>query len=87
MRESGAINAAMSPIFELDPRMIEEFGRDAQRIIKQFIDASEQFAIVTTAEARPYVRMVIERMFPTTPVLSHAEIARGVKIRTLGTLS
>ncbi len=73
--------------FELDPRMIEEFGSDAQRLIKQFIDASEHFAIVTTAEARPYVRMVIERLFPTTPVLSHAEIARGVKIRTLGTLS
>ena len=30
------------------------------------------FAVVTTAETRPFVRMIIERMFPTLPVLSPA---------------
>jgi flagellar biosynthesis component FlhA len=47
----------------------------------------ERIALVTAPEARPYVRMVIERLFPTLPVLSHVEIARGVEIKVLGTIS
>ena len=31
--------------------------------------------------------MIVERMFPTLPVLSHVEIAKGVEIRVLGALS
>jgi flagellar biosynthesis protein FlhA len=31
--------------------------------------------------------MVTERLFPTLPVLSHLEIARGVQIKSLGTIS
>ena len=44
-------------------------------------------ALVTAPDARPYVRMIIERIFPTLPVLSHLEIARGVEIKSLGTVS
>ena len=35
--------------------------------------------MVTTAETRPFVRMIVERMFPTLPVLSQLEIARGIR--------
>ena len=45
------------------------------------------FVLVATPEARPYVRMVIERLFATLPVLSHLEIARGIEIKSLGTIS
>jgi len=38
-------------------------------------------------DARPYLRMIIERMFPSLPVLSHVEIVRGAEIRSLGTIS
>ena len=38
-------------------------------------------------DARPYVRMIIERLFPTLPVLSHVEIARGIEVRSIGTIS
>jgi flagellar biosynthesis protein FlhA len=31
--------------------------------------------------------MVTERLFATLPVLSHVEIARGVQINSLGTIS
>jgi flagellar biosynthesis protein FlhA len=31
--------------------------------------------------------MIVERMFPTLPVLSHLEIARGVDVKALGTVS
>ena len=43
--------------------------------------------LVTAPDARPYVRMIIERLFPTLPVLSHVEIARGVQIKSLGSIS
>ena len=41
----------------------------------------------TAPDARPYVRMIIERLFTTLPVLSHVEIAKGVEIKVLGTIS
>jgi flagellar biosynthesis protein FlhA len=31
--------------------------------------------------------MITERMFPTLPVLSHVEIARGVEVKSLGAIS
>jgi flagellar biosynthesis protein FlhA len=31
--------------------------------------------------------MVTERLFPTLPVLSHLEIARGVQVKPLGSIS
>ena len=45
------------------------------------------FVLVTAPDTRAYVRMIIERIFPSLPVLSHIEIARGVEIRALGTIS
>jgi flagellar biosynthesis protein FlhA len=72
--------------FDIDPRLIEEFSRDAARVVKGHTDAGEQFVIVSTVEARPFVRMVIERIFPTMPVLSHAEVARGVQVKALGSI-
>jgi flagellar biosynthesis protein FlhA len=31
--------------------------------------------------------MITERMFPTLPVLSHVEIARGAEVMSLGAVS
>jgi flagellar biosynthesis protein FlhA len=73
--------------FDIDPRQLEEFGQEASRTIRTHVDAGERFVIVTAPDARPYVRMIIERLFPTLPVLSHVEIAKGVEIRVLGTIS
>ncbi|CAN5119261.1 flagellar biosynthesis protein FlhA [soil metagenome] len=73
--------------FDIDPRMIEQFGADASKSIRGHLDKSERFVLVTAPDARPYVRMIVERLFPTLPVLSHVEIARGVQIESLGTIS
>ncbi|MGD9913162.1 MAG: flagellar biosynthesis protein FlhA [Rhizobiaceae bacterium] len=73
--------------FDIDPRQLEEFGQEAAKVIRSHVDAGERFAIVTAPDARPYVRMIIERLFPTLPVLSHVEIAKGVEIKVLGTIS
>ena len=73
--------------FDIDPRLMEEFAAEAATAIRKRMDASRLFALVTAPEARPYVRMIVERMFPTLPVLSQLEIARGFEIKSLGTIS
>jgi flagellar biosynthesis protein FlhA len=73
--------------FDIDPRLVEQFGSEASEAIKQKLKEVHTFALVTAPDARPYVRMIIERLYPTLPVLSHLEIARGVEIRSLGPIS
>ena len=73
--------------FDLDPAMVENFGREASSAIRERMDQGHQFVLVATPETRPYVRMVVDRLFPTLPVLSHLEIARGVEIKSLGAIS
>ncbi len=73
--------------FDIDPRLMEEFAAEAAAAIRKRMDSSRLFALVTAPETRPYVRMIIERMFPTLPVLSQLEIARGFEIKSLGTIS
>ena len=71
----------------LDPRLVEEFGEHASKLIKELMAVHSRFAIVTAPDARPYVRMIIERMFPSIPVLSHLEIARGTTVQPVGSIS
>jgi flagellar biosynthesis protein FlhA len=73
--------------FDIDPRLIEQFGTEASKVIRGHMDKGHQFVLVAAPDARPYVRMVTERLFATLPVLSHVEIARGVQIKSLGTIS
>ena len=73
--------------FDLDPRMVEQFSTEASPIIREKMDQGHGFVLLATPETRIYVRMIVERMFATLPVLSHLEIARGVQIKALGALS
>jgi flagellar biosynthesis protein FlhA len=75
------------PEFDLDPRMVEQFGQEAAPVIRDRMDQGYNFVLLATPETRIYVRMIIERMFATLPVLSHLEIARGSQIKTLGSIS
>ena len=73
--------------FDIDPRLIEQFGTEASKVIRSHMEQGHQFALVSAPDARPYVRMVTERLFPMLPVLSHLEIARGVQVKSLGNIS
>jgi flagellar biosynthesis protein FlhA len=73
--------------FDIDPRMLEQFGAEVTAAVQTRMDQGHQFVVVAAADARPYVRMVVERLFPTLPVLSHLEIARGIEIKSLGAVS
>jgi flagellar biosynthesis protein FlhA len=73
--------------FDIDPRMIEQFGTETTTAVRKWMDEGHQFAVVAAADVRPYVRMVTERLFPTLPVLSHIEISRGTQVQTLASIS
>ena len=73
--------------FDIDPRLIEQFAQDATKAFKPHMDKGTRLVLVTAPEARPYVRMIIDRLFPNLPVLSHIEIARGVQVDPLGVVS
>lgn len=68
-------------------RTIEQFANELTAAAKNLIERGEQFAVVTAPEARPYVRMIVDRLFPSLPVLSHVEVSRGVRIEILASLS
>jgi flagellar biosynthesis protein FlhA len=73
--------------FNAEPALIEQFGQDAAAAIRERLERGDIFAVVTTPEARPYVKMIIGRLFAGMPVLSHLEIARGIEIKSLGSIS
>jgi len=73
--------------FDIDPRLMEQFAAEASAAIRKRMEEKHLFALVATAETRPYVRMIIERMFPTLAVLSQLEIARGFEVKSLGAIS
>jgi flagellar biosynthesis protein FlhA len=73
--------------FDIDPRLIEQFAGDVTKGVRSLIDRGETFALVTAPETRPYVRMIVDRLYPTLPVLSHIEIARGVRVEVIAALS
>ncbi|MGN6549664.1 MAG: flagellar biosynthesis protein FlhA [Pararhizobium sp.] len=73
--------------FDIDPRQLEEFSEQTTKVVREQMDKGAPFVLVTSPDARPYVRMIVERLFPTLAVLSHVEIAKGIEIKILGAIS
>jgi flagellar biosynthesis protein FlhA len=73
--------------FDADPRLVEQFAADVSVAVRKAMAQGETIVLVAPPDVRPYVRMITERMFPTLPVLSHVEIARGIEVKSLGAIS
>jgi flagellar biosynthesis protein FlhA len=73
--------------FDIEPRLLEEFGSEVEKAISALKKKGKRFALMTTPDARPYIRMIVERMHPDMPVLSHVEIGKGIEIRIVGSVS
>ena len=73
--------------FDIDPRLIEQFAADATRALKPHMDKGQRLVLVTAPEARPYVKMITDRLFPNLPVLSHVEISRGIQVEAMGVIA
>lgn len=72
--------------FDFDPRLLETFGKELSDALRERVESGEPFVILCMADSRQYVRMVVERLFPTVAVLSHVELSRNVKINPIGSL-
>ncbi len=68
------------------PSKIQDFVTAALRKLEDAAGAGYAAALVTSAQARPFVRSVIERVRPQTMVLSQAEIHPQVRLRNLGSI-
>lgn len=73
--------------FDFDVKLVEQFQAEAGALIGPYMKQGISVVLVTIPDARPYVRMMMERAFPNLPVLSSLEISRAVKIVTLGSIS
>lgn len=73
--------------FDLDPHLVEQFSAEVAAAIRERLELGRRFALVASPDVRPYVRLIIERLFPAVPVLSHLEIARWSDIESLGVVS
>lgn len=72
--------------FDADAVMIERFSSELSTSIRHHMDRGQVFAILTTPDARSYVRLIIGRLHPSQPILSHLEIANGVKLNYIGSI-
>lgn len=73
--------------FDMDPRQLENFSKEASAEIRKHLDVKQDFIIVASSDIRHYIRMIVERMFPALSVLSHNEISRGVELNNIGSIS
>lgn len=73
--------------FDIEPRDLETFSQELSTVVRKYMQERQTFVLLTSPDPRPYVRMIVERLFATLPVLSHTEIARGIDVNTLGAIS
>ncbi|WP_281300177.1 MULTISPECIES: flagellar biosynthesis protein FlhA [unclassified Iodidimonas] len=69
--------------FAMPPSLVTEFVTQARSKIQTHASAHCWPALLVGAEARPFVRSLLERVSPTTPILSHAELDPKTPVKTL----
>ncbi|HCQ59217.1 MAG TPA: flagellar biosynthesis protein FlhA [Sulfitobacter sp.] len=72
--------------FVMSPKRVQEFVLQARQQIQRFASEDSWPALMVNPEARSYVRSMLERVSPMTPVISNAEIHRKVSLRTVATI-
>ncbi len=70
--------------FAMPPSLVNEFVQTARRKLQQFAATGTTPAVLVTPDARPFVRSLLERVSPQTPVISHNELHSKVQIKSLG---
>ncbi len=68
----------------LAPTKLQEFMKRIKMVFERQMAMGAFPVLLTSPAIRPYVRSVVERFRPMTPVLSQNEISPKVKIQTLG---
>ena len=75
--QSGERNFAMAP------SAVQEFITTARTVLAKNKDKEAVPVILCSGEARPFVRSLLERAAPNTPIISHNELHATVPIKTI----
>jgi flagellar biosynthesis protein FlhA len=70
----------------LAPSKMQDFVTKVRTIFERHAASGEMPVLLTPANLRPYIRSLIERFRPATPVLSQNEIHPRAKIKTVGSI-
>ena len=68
----------------MNPSQLQQFIVAVRQTFERLAQQGETPVLLTSPMIRPYVRSIIERFRPLTPVISQNEIHPKAKIRTLG---
>jgi flagellar biosynthesis protein FlhA len=69
--------------FVLPPSRVQEFVQAVRTKLAAATSRGSWPAILTSVEARPFVRSLVERINPTINVISHAEVHPRCRLRTV----
>lgn len=72
--------------FLMSPQRVQEFVLAARQQIQQFAAQDEWPALMVAPEVRSFVRSMLERVSPTTQVISHNEVHRKAHLKTVATV-
>ncbi len=70
----------------MQPSRLTEFVNTVRDRFEQAARMGEMPVLVTSVQARPFVRSIIERFRRETPVMSQAEIHPRARLRTVGSV-
>ena len=69
--------------FAMPPTQVQEFLTALRITIQKHATPQVWPALLVGADVRPFVRSLLERVSPMTPVISHAELHRKVSVKTV----
>ncbi len=81
IKEQGGVS-----YLDLPPKISEQLLNKTQDAIEKVVESGFEPIILTSPKIRRYFKSFLERFFPKVPVLSYAEIAEGVEIRSVGSI-
>jgi len=70
----------------MPPSRLQEFMNELRSAFERAAGGGQMPVLLTSPGIRPYVRSIIERVRPATPVLSQSEVHPKARLRTLGQL-
>ncbi|MEM1409867.1 MAG: flagellar biosynthesis protein FlhA, partial [Pseudomonadota bacterium] len=70
-------------VFAMPPAQVQEFIAAARAVVDKYKDEETPPVILCSADARPFVRSLLERAAPAVPIISHNELHSSVAIKTV----
>jgi flagellar biosynthesis protein FlhA len=70
--------------FVVPPSKLQDFMEHVNTIFQGYSQRGEMVVLLTSGTLRPYIRSILERFRPLTPVISQNEVHPKVKLKTVG---